>query len=136
MSWFYDKAVDKMMKGELSLTTHTIKALLVDTALYTADQVNDEFLADIAAGARVATSAALAGTTVSARVFDATDTLFDAVPTGDPCEALVLFRDTGDPATSPLVIYVDAFISGMPVTPNGGDIPITWANTGTKIGKL
>ena len=37
--------------------------------------------------------------------------------------ALVLYKDTGTPATSPLIAYIEL---GTPVTPNGGDINITW----------
>jgi hypothetical protein len=48
---------------------------------------------------------------------------FTAV-TGDVSEAVILYKDTGVAATSPLIAYIDT-ATGLPVTPNGGDITVT-----------
>jgi hypothetical protein len=45
--------------------------------------------------------------------------------TGDVSEALILFIDTGTPGTSRLIGFYDAGVTGLPVTPNGGDINVT-----------
>ena len=50
-------------------------------------------------------------------------------------EALVLWVDTGTPATSFLIAYFDT-VTGLPVTPNGGDIQIVWDSGANKIFKL
>lgn len=92
----------------------------------------DQDLADIAAGARVATvalaseSVALSGSTVT---YDAADPTFSAV-TGDQFEELAIYEHTGTEATSLLIVSFDTFASGMPVTPNGGDIVIAWHASG------
>ena len=44
--------------------------------------------------------------------------------------ALVIYKDTGNAATSPLIAYIDGFTA---VTPNGGNIAITWDNGASKI---
>jgi len=130
----YDKGRQKFLSGDLDWDAHDIKAVLVDSADYTPDLANDEFLSAIAVGGRVATSANLSGKTVTAGVADAADVTFSAV-TGDPCEYVVIYRDTGDAATSPLIARIDT-ATGLPVTPNGGDITVTWDSGANKIFKL
>jgi hypothetical protein len=62
-------------------------------------------------------------------VFDGDDVTFTTV-TGNSVEALVIYIDTTVAATSPLVAYIDTSVTGLPVTPNGGNISITWNATG------
>lgn len=113
----------------------SIKGLLVDHADDTPNPTTDDFLDDIAAGARVATSAALAGKTFTGGVFDANDTTFTAV-TGDPSESLNLFNDTpGTDATKDLCVFIDT-ATGLPVTPNGSDITVQWDSGASKIFRL
>jgi len=117
-----------LTSGGLNWTSDTIKAVLVDTGAYTPDFVLDDFLADIAAGARIATSAALSSKTVTGGVADAADVVFTAV-SGVSVEAIVLYKDTGLDTTSNLIAYIDT-ATGLPVTPSGGDITITWDAAG------
>lgn len=42
----------------------------------------------------------------------------------------MLFVDTGNAATDALICYIDSASSGLPVTPNGGDIVISWSASG------
>lgn len=114
--------------ANVQLTSGTIRVTLVDAADYTYNAAHD-FIDDVPVGARVAT-AALANPTVSALgTFDADDVTF-ANATGDPSEALVIWKDTGNEATSRLVAYLDTGILGLPVTPNGANMPITWDAAG------
>jgi hypothetical protein len=50
--------------------------------------------------------------------------------TGNSAEALVFYIDTGTAATSRLVSYIDSGFSGLPVTPNGGDITLSFNASG------
>jgi len=118
------------LKGDVDLVNDTISAVLVDTDDYTPDQTNHQFLDDIPSGARVA-SATLSNTSVSAGVFDADNVTFTNV-SGDECEALVIYQDTGTASTSQLVAYIDS-ANGLPVTPNGGDITVEWDDGSNKI---
>lgn len=126
----YPKYKEALLAGDtnISLTTGDIKAVLVDLADYSYSDTHD-FLSDIAAGGRVSTSANLASKTVSNGTFDAADFSFASV-TGDQAEAIVLYIDTGVEATSRLVAFFDTGITGIPVTPNGGDINITVHGSG------
>lgn len=131
----YDKAREKFMSAGLNLPTDTIKAVLIDVADYTANFATNEFLSDIPAAARVAISPALTGKTITLGVFNAATTTWSAV-TGDQSEAVVFFKDTGNANTSPLIAYVDSASSGLPVTPNGGDITLNFDTGVNKIFKL
>ena len=82
--------------------------------------LNDlEFLGDRSAGARVATSSALASKTITSGYLTANNPTF-TTPSGDEFELLVLFKDSGDPATSPLIM-ITGESANFPFTPNGVD---------------
>lgn len=98
------------------------------TAGYTFN-AGDEFLDPaIAAGNRVATSGNLTTKTATNGVFDAADVTFSAV-SGSQVTQVVLYKNTGTETTSPLAVYWDT-MTGLPVTPNGGDITIAWDASG------
>lgn len=132
----YPKGRNKFALGEIHwklVAGDTIKVSLVDIADYTFDVAHEFVDPSLPVAARVATIAMTLIDPVDG-VCDAQDVTFPTV-TGDQCEALVLWKDTGDEGTSPLIAYItDA--TGLPVTPNGGDIDITWDNTANKIFKL
>ena len=50
-------------------------------------------------------------------------------------EAIIIYVDSGTEATSPLIAYIDT-ATGLPITPNGGDIIVTWDNGTNKIFKV
>ena len=105
----------------------TVKVALIDTGTYTynsADQIWSS-----ASSASVGTPQTIGSKTYTNGVFDGADVTFTAV-TGNSVEALIIYIDTGSAATSPLVAYIDTSVTGLPVTPNGGDISITWNASG------
>ncbi len=130
----YDKGRQKFLEGAIDWLTDDIRAVLVDSADYTADLAAHEFLSDVPVGARVATSGNFTGKTSTAGVADAADVTFTAV-TGDPSEVLLIYKWTGSDATSPLIARIDT-ATGLPVTPNGGNINVVWDNGPNKIFKL
>lgn len=113
-----------LLGGDIDLASDDIRAIIVDTADYTYSAAHD-FLDDVPAGARVAVSSALGSKTITSGVFDAADVTFSAV-TGDSVEAIVLYKHTGVDATSSLIAYID----GISVTPNGGNIVASWHASG------
>ena len=130
----FDKARQRFLEGQLVWTTDTYKSVLVDTGTYTPNLSAHEFLADIGAGARISTSGAFTGKSATGGAADAADVTHTTV-TGASVEAIVIFKDTGVEATSPLIAYIDT-ATGLPITPNGGDIIITWDNGPNRIFKL
>lgn len=129
----YGKARESFLKAEINLATDTIKAILIDAADYTVSIDVDQFLSDIPAAAREEISAALTGKTTTLGVFDAADVTFTGT-SGDPCEAIVLYQDTGVAGTSRLIAYIDN-AAGLAVT-LGGDVTVVFDNGVNKIFKL
>lgn len=125
---FYTPFLKKLLDADIDFLVDDIKVVLVDLADYTFSAAH-EFLSDVPAGARVATSANLASKTTTGGVFDAADATFTAA-TGDQSEALIIYRDTGVAATSALIRFMDTGITGMPITPSGADITVRWNASG------
>lgn len=119
----YPRGREGFLNGDVSWRDDAIKAVLIDTADYTFATMHD-FLDDIPIAARVATSAALTGKTGTDGTARAGNVVF-TTPTGDPCEALVLYQDTGTVATSRLLAYIDS-ANGLPVILNGTDATVAW----------
>ena len=79
-------------------------------------------------------SSAFTGKATTGGAADANDVTFTSV-TGASIDAIVLYKDTGTDSTSPLIAFIDT-ATGLPITPNGGDIIVTWDNGANKIFKL
>lgn len=133
-TFIYDKARKSFLDGDFTLLTSNIKAVLVDAGQYSASQANDQFLSDIASGARLATSSNLANKSTTAGVFDADDISFASVP-NTSYEAVVLYVDTGTASTSRLICYIDN-AGGLPGQINVGTVNVVWDNGSNKIFKI
>jgi hypothetical protein len=114
--------------ANVDINDGTVKVALIDTA-DEAYNAADEFLSDVTGAGIVGTAQTIGATTITSGLFDGDNVTFSAV-TGDPCEALIIYIDTGNSATSRLVAFIDTGVTGLPVTPNGGDITITWNASG------
>ena len=118
-----------LLTGGINLSSDTIKVALVDTGTYTYSSAHD-FYNDVSGV--VGTPQTLASKTTTSGVFDAADVTFTAV-SGATVEAFIIYKDTGSAATSDLIGYFDTAASGLPVTPNGGNIDIAFDNGANKI---
>lgn len=116
----YPVGMQRLLNKELDLDTDTIKAILVDGADYTYSTAHDD-LADVT-GAGIVATATLGTLTITNGTFDSADFSWTSV-TGDQCEIIILYDDTH--ASDALILYLDSSITGMPVTPNGGNINVT-----------
>jgi len=143
----YDKGRESFLKGEIPWLTGEIDVILVKvgtgTGEYEVNLATHEFLQDIPADARVAklsgnatSPTELQNKTAADGVADADDAVFDEV-TGDEVGAIVIYerQETDTETTSRLIAYIDN-ATGLPVTPNGGDITIEWDDGANKIFKL
>ena len=114
-----------------SALTGTVKVALVDLGAYTYNDAHD-MLDDISGV--IGTPQTLGTKTFVGGVFDAADVTFPSV-SGATVEALIIYIDTGTPSTSRLVAFLDSGYTGLPVTPNGGNIDVLWDTDGIfKIG--
>lgn len=130
----FDNARELFLTGVLDWSTDTIKAVLVDTGSYTVNLSTHANLSDVSGGARIATSSAFASKTTTGGAADAADVTFSSV-SGASVEAIIIYKDSGVESTSSLIAYIDT-ATGLPITPNGGDIIVTWDNGANKIFKL
>ena len=109
-----------------------VKAVLVTSGYaYSASHQNYN---DITPAARVTSEILLSEKTTTDGAADADDIVFQSV-SGSQVKAIVLYVDSGTESTSPLIAYLDT-ATGLPITPNGGDIIVTWDNGANKIFKL
>lgn len=104
MSQLYPKGKKKLLDADIDLLVDDIKMLLIDTA-DEAYNAADEFHSDIASAGIVHTFGVLLSKTTVSGVFDAAD--IAATVSGDSVEAVVLYKDTGVSATSPLIAWFD-----------------------------
>ena len=127
---------DEFRNAQMGNPTHTtidfnlddIRIALIDnlTVTITAGTVD---YAEVSA-ALVGTATDLTGEVVtSPGIFNATDGTISSV-TGNPIEQLVVFKWSGTASTSPLTHAYDSATTGIPLTPNGGDVTVTWAGGG------
>jgi hypothetical protein len=140
-SALFDPGREGFLDGSIDYDTASIKVALVRG--YTFNAVH-KFVSDVtgAGGTLVQTSGALASKTVTNGVADAADVTFIAVTAGAAIPALIVFQssaNTGgaDVATTAqrLIAYIDT-ATGLPVTPNGQNITISWDNGSNRIYKL
>lgn len=110
--------------------TTGVYAVLYDVGAGGAYDSADQYYSDISAG--VVGSEVEIGATKSYTngVFDGADVTFTSV-SGAHSEALIIFvKNAGANTTWRLVAYLDTNVTGLPVTPNGGDINVTWNASG------
>ncbi|WMM74478.1 hypothetical protein RCF27_09425 [Rhodococcus pyridinivorans] len=132
----YTKAREAFLSAGISLPGDDIRVVLIDTGGYTVNGATHQFLSDIPTPARVATSGALTGKSVTDGVFDAADVTFSALG-GASVEAIILYKHTGTASTSRLIAYIDTSAgSGITFVPNGGDLTLRWSDGANKIFRL
>ena len=128
----YPKALELLNAGTLAWTSDTIRILLVSNSA-TYNRAHD-FVNDIAANELSGGSYArqTLGTKTSADngtdkwVFDAGDPTFTAVAASQTVGAAIVYKFITDDASSPLL----AFLDGVDISTNGGDVTVTFAATG------
>lgn len=138
----FDRGREGFLAGDIDWDANDIKVALIDATDYDPVVATDEDLADVngtnggSASAVEETSGNLASKTTTDGVADAADLspAFSSA-SGDVSEELLIYQDTGVDTTSLLIASIDT-ATGLPVTPNGGDIDITWDSGANKIFKL
>jgi hypothetical protein len=109
-------------------TTNGPYAALIDTGTYIYSAAHD-FYNDLSG--IVGTPGRIVTPTVAGNgLFDGADVTFTAV-TGASVEAIVIYRHNGGANTTwKLVLFEDTGVTGLPLTPNGGDVVIQWHASG------
>ena len=101
---------------------------LIDTGAASYNAAH-QYFSSIAAG-QVGAEQEITSKTFANGLFDGADVAFPSV-TGNTAEALAIFVKTaGANTTWPLVAWLDTGVTGLPVTPNGGNINTAWSPSG------
>lgn len=133
----YEKGRNAFLTGSIIWTGSlgsSSPAVALVASTYTASQfVADVFYNTVPQSAVVA-SAILANPSASDGVADADDVTFSSI-SGSKVTSVVLYNWTGNTATSRLILYLDT-MTGLPVTPNGGNITLTFDSGTCKIFRL
>ena len=123
----YPNGLEALLNGDIDLLSDTIQVVLIDTGTASYNSAHD-FYNDISAAA-VWTPVALSSKTTTLGVFDSADPTWTGV-SGSTVEAIAMIKWTGSAATSPLIGWWDTLPSGLPLTPNGGDVTYTVHSSG------
>jgi hypothetical protein len=127
----YSKAKPKILKGEIDLTSDSIKLALltgnylpvVGNEFWSAISVNEIISSGsyVPGGASLADKAVAEDTTNEESIFDAGNVRWTSLTA--TFRYAVLYKDTGDPAASPLIAYFDYETDQVLV---GQPYQITW----------
>lgn len=102
-------------------------AALVDTGTYTYSAAH-QFYSSLSGV--VGTDQEITTVTLVNGLIDGDNVTYPTV-SGNTAEAIVLYRkNAGANTTWRLVAYIDSGQTGLPVTPNGGDINVNWNASG------
>ena len=129
----YGLGKEKFGAAAINLLTDTIKVRLVKNT-YAQNLATDEFISSVTKITGT-TDQTLTGKSFTLGVFDADDATFTAVASGETSEGVVIYKDTGSDATSPVLAYIDT-ITGFPLATSGGNITVQWDNGAYKIFSL
>src|SRR6478609_1879549 len=128
----YPKYKQSLLNGDANTTitgsgTTGIFCALVDTGTYTYNAAH-QFYSDLSG--IVGTDQEITSPTLTNGVVDGGDLTYTSV-SGASVEAFVIYRkNAGANTTWRLIAYIDTGQTGLPVTPNGGNITVTWNASG------
>jgi hypothetical protein len=130
-SAIYPKALQSFLtqSPSIAITTDTIKVAAVSNSDYTYS-ATDQYKSAVTSYAGT-TDAVISGITGTSGTMAASNLApaFSALAQSGAkkVDALVIYKDTGVASTSPLICYMAL---GTSLTPNGGDVDITWNASG------
>ncbi len=133
MSQLYDKAREQFAGTELVWLTNTFRAqLLSDGYVFNAQH---QYLSDLSAGFLLAASEPLLNKSRTDGYCRADPVNFPALVTASPVAQYLVYKDTGDPATSLLVCWSKS-VQGFPFQPTGLDYTLLWGSGSNVVFRL
>lgn len=125
----YNYARQSYLTATLDWLTITAKVVLIDTAHYSFNATH-QFYSSVSGSAIVAGPVAITTPVAVDGAAGGDNVTFSGV-SGATVRAIIGFEDTGTAGTSRLIFYIDT-ATGLPITPNGGDIILQW-DTGVNL---
>lgn len=137
----YEKGREKFLKGEISWTdpNTNIKVALVSSE-YAPNLNLDEFFGlHVPLSSRIAVSANLTNRVATNGIASASNIVVGNVSPGMVIRYIILFKDTGNINTSPLIAFIDTASGLNPqngISTDTGNVQIQWDTGPNKIFKL
>lgn len=129
---WYPKGLQHFAQGDIAFLTDTIGVILVGSG-YVFSTAH-EFVTDLGANI-VARSSALSSKTTTSGVLNAASPVVSSVGGATAVDFVVLYKNTGSDSTSELLVFWDTG-TGIPLTPNGGDVTVNFDTGPNKIAAL
>lgn len=126
----YGKGRDSFLNAGIDWTSANIALMFVTTS-YTPSYNSDQYVSDVTSGAIVATSGNFSSVSSSLGTADAANETVSSV-SGSQFAYVIIFKQTGTTTTSNLIMNIDT-ATGLPCTPNGGNIVVQWDSGTNKI---
>lgn len=125
---FFPKGAEKTLSASINFSTDVLKAVALP-ADYAYD-AGHEFLDDV--GTIIGTPVTLTNKSVTGGVFDADDIDLGALAGGSTLGSVAIFKETGNAATSPLLLRITD-ITGFPLLTGGSNVTVRWSNGAARI---
>ena len=126
----FDFGRESFLDANVDWSANDIKLVFTDHGVDTPVPATDQFLSDINT-ATIDTSGNFASKTSTDGTADAADITVVTV-SGAQFESVNIYYDTAVAATSILLVFIDT-ATGLPLTPNGGDITVVWDSGADRI---
>lgn len=131
---FYNRAMLRIMNGEIDFDADDMRCLLVNSG-YSFDKA-DVVVDDLTPGSNVLNvRATLGGETLTQNdtddriEFDANNAVFSSINDGT-ATGLVLYKHVTDDTDSQVIAYYDDLDPGFPIVTDGSDVTIVWNSNG------
>lgn len=128
---FYPKGGEKVLNGDIDWLDDDIMVRLLPSSYTYSD--THEFLNQVSAG--IGTDQTLAGKSIANGIFDANDAPFGALAGGSIIGSILLYKNTGVPSTSPVLLRFSDTV-GLPMATNGAEYTQKWSNATSRIFRL
>lgn len=127
----YPKYKEALLSGSTDIAlTGTVKiTLLTNDVLPGVYDASHQFYDDIDAANKL-DEETFTNVSVVNGVFKADDVTFDAVADASEVDSLVIWIDTGTPASSRLVCFMDTNVIGLPMVADGTPVDLTFNTSG------
>lgn len=130
----YNRAREGFLVGDISWRDSTINAVLVKSSYVF--NINDRFYTAIETHHENCIPEEITGKSWVNGIADGNDIIYSGIASGNDYNAIVIYQDTGNVATSRLIAYIDQAGLTLPVSATGADISIVWSNDANRIFRI
>ena len=128
--YYKQTALDIGNTDRVDFDTDAIKVMIMEGYTYDA---TDKYVSHVPSGQIVARSGALSGKGVTNGTATASNVVLTSVAAGHTISSIIVYKDTGNDATSTLIAHIDKQQDGttnISLATNGTDVTVSWHPSG------